>query len=734
GAALAGVLLLGMGRYWWATAPPGPGELAALHGQGRVQVTALVTAEPAKVKQGWRYELDVLRLHVGGDRTVQLSGGAVVTVLQRQFEMGDLVTARGEPVTPRSSEDFDFRGYLAARGVATEIRRVWLGPGDQLGSRWYEAAEIAWLRGLRWIREQLRGVVNRSPLLADERALILGLVVGDKSQLTAEVKQTFQDTGTVHLLVVSGSNVALQLLIVMVGTRRFSQRRFGWRFGIGAGWIAGYTVIVGADPPVVRAAIMAVAGLIADERGSRIGGWNRASEGLGLLSLAATLMTLFNPALLWDLSFQLSFLATAGVVIVAPWLHEDVILGWGRRVVDQASALNVRAGLTMAAGARWMRRWGVTELIAVTVGAQLAAEPLAAYAFGTAPTISVLANLIAAPIAAATTTAGVLGLGGGFLLQMFPIAPYLLIPAGLGTFLLNSILQWLATLQGTAFVVGTFSGALLATYYAGLFSLAVGLTAPALTFRQRALPAFAPLVVIGMFLGTELWARPAGTAASSELVLFGAREGGATLVRAETGQVALVLGDGGGPRVNSLRRELPLWQPGFDAVVVVSPQTRNLEALVEIGKRYRIDQVIVAGVNELPDRWREQVGAIRGTVRVAAAKEVVAVGPTSRLELEGRVVRVVTPRGSALLAGEVSAQELRRLTAGSEASDVVVLPRRSFERALLTGIGPRIAVYQPDSPLDRGLTSREVEWIDEEGIELREVGSAPLHLDWSTPR
>ena len=148
-----------------------------------------------------------------------------------------------------------------------------------------------------------------SQLLPSPQAeLLSGIVLGNKKDLPISLKLALRDTSTLHIVVVSGQNLTL-LAGVFMNLAGLLNRKLAIFITLIA--ICGYIILTGAQIPVLRAAIMAFFAYSAQIFG-------RQKDGVWVLIITALLLLLINPAWILDLSFQLSFLATTGVVIVAP--------------------------------------------------------------------------------------------------------------------------------------------------------------------------------------------------------------------------------------------------------------------------------------------------------------------------------------------------------------------------------------------------------------------------------
>ncbi|WP_307849755.1 ComEC/Rec2 family competence protein [Qaidamihabitans albus] len=266
---------------------------------------------------------------------------------------GQQVTARGSLVPPRPGE-------LTAAVVFVR------GPPERPG------AAPWWQRAAESVRGALRSVCS---VLSEEPAgLLPGLVVGDTSALPARVEQEFLDAGMSHLTAVSGANIAILCGAVLLLLRAL---RCGPRSSaLAAGCVlAGFVVLVGPEPSVLRAGVMGGIALLALLLG-------RAGSALPALAAAVCVLVLHDPALAVSFGFALSVVATAGLVLLAP--------RW-------AAALS-RRGVPA----------GLAEGLAVPLAAFLVTAPVIAGMSGEVSTVSVVANVLAAPVVAPVTVVGVL--------------------------------------------------------------------------------------------------------------------------------------------------------------------------------------------------------------------------------------------------------------------------------------------------------------------------------------
>ncbi|RZS31410.1 competence protein ComEC [Herbihabitans rhizosphaerae] len=240
-----------------------------------------------------------------------------------------------------------------------------------------------WQRVADRLRDGLRAA---SGVLSPESAgLLPALVVGDTDSLPRRVIEEFRTTGMSHLLAVSGTNLAIVCVAVLLLLRAFRVGPRGAAVGSGLA-LVGFVVLAGPEPSVLRAGAMAAVGLIALALG-------RQRMALPALAASVIVLVLFDPALAVDFGFALSVLATGGLVLVAP------------RWADSLAA-------------RGMPR-GIAEALAVPAAAHVVTAPVVAGMSGQVSVIAVLANLLAAPVVAPATVLGVLAA------LCAPVAPWL---------------------------------------------------------------------------------------------------------------------------------------------------------------------------------------------------------------------------------------------------------------------------------------------------------------------
>ncbi len=154
-------------------------------------------------------------------------------------------------------------------------------------------------------------------LPSPQAELLSGIVLGNKKDLPYDLKLALRDTSTLHIVVVSGQNLSL-LAAILMRSAGILKRKLAITLTVMA--MLGFVILTGGQIPVLRAALMASLSYLAQFTG-------RQADGFWTLIVIAGLMLLINPIWITDLSFQLSFLATFGVVVVAPILSNSFKIG-----------------------------------------------------------------------------------------------------------------------------------------------------------------------------------------------------------------------------------------------------------------------------------------------------------------------------------------------------------------------------------------------------------------------
>ena len=612
---------LGAARY--------QGALPELNAQGHIayyndreiesRVTGVIARPPQVEDQQTRLRLKVESIQGLGDDVQVPAKGMLQVRLSRAvgWQYGDRLQVRGHLETPPEFEDFSYREYLAQQGIYSYM-------GDGIAQR------ISGGRGnplLRWIyayKAHALEIVYR--LWPDpEASLLSGILLGDESGIPEDVDQAFRDTGTSHIIVISGFNITIiAALLVGLFSRMFGSGEFGVRraavFALLG--IAIYTILVGADAAVVRAAIMGSLALFATLVGRR-------QVGLNTLAIVAAAMAAFNPQVLWNIGFQLSFAATMGLVLYADRLKEAF-----ERLASRFVTLEIAQQWSLAVG----------EYLLYTLAAQVMVLPVIIYHFQRVSLSSLLANPLILPVQPPLMMLGGLALLAGTI--YFPLGQLLAWIAWPLVAYTIRVVELLSKLPGGAVSLGEVSLLLVAAFYALLF----GLTYSGDRFeRARSWIRPGTVLVGGMLLAVLVWrlvlAAPDGRL---HMTVLDVGTGDGILVQTPGGRNLLIDGGPSGRQLSdALGRRLPPGRRQLDWLVVAAPGREQIGGLVPVLDRYTVGKVLWAGTRQGSFASRElesrlvQLGI---PVEKAASGQALDLGGGSELTVLG-----VCQRGAILL-------------------------------------------------------------------------------------
>ncbi|MFB3817050.1 MAG: DNA internalization-related competence protein ComEC/Rec2, partial [Candidatus Methylomirabilales bacterium] len=465
-----------VGLEAWVVQPPDPRPSETRDGE-----------EPGRI----RLVVELLRVRLG-ERWVEASGRARITLYQQdvRVEYGDEIRGTFRLRHPRrfgNPGSFDYPEYLATQGIFLEgwTRDPVVSLPAGRGSR-IRAATFS-LRSLLLQRLD-------AALPGERGGLLKATVLGDRSGLTPEMTQAFLDSGTYHILAISGLNVSL-LAGALFGLFRLLRVSGRLAAAAAALLVTSYAALAGAGPSVVRAAVMADVYLLAvvlDRRGDL----------LNTLALAVLGLLWWNPRYLADVGFQLTVLATLGIVSLVPWC-EARLRGWPR------------AG-------RWL-----AESAGITLAATLMTLPILAGAFQRLSPVGVVANLPIVPLSGALTA---LGTATCALLLAVPAGlPWLMEANGRLVELLVALAAWFAAWPGSTVSVYPPTPAMQGLYYLGLAGAVLAAAARPRGWRRAgAALAGACLVMLLLLVGVRL--RGGDDAGRVRLTMLDVGQGEAILV------------------------------------------------------------------------------------------------------------------------------------------------------------------------------------------------------------
>ncbi|HWQ77090.1 MAG TPA: DNA internalization-related competence protein ComEC/Rec2 [Syntrophomonas sp.] len=519
----------------------------------------------------------------------------VVCYFKTDLTRGDYVSLKGAlkpPRPPGNPGEFDYARYLSHSSIYYNLS---IKNSQDLHITARDRGPLSWLDRFRARGE----AVFKQALPEQEAAILLGMLLGTREGITDDQFDTFQKTGIIHLFSVSGLHVGFLLLLTgwivsLLGLTR------GKRFVVGAAVLLLYGTMIAWPVCVIRSILMGILGLLAYYFG-------RENDMLNALAIAGVFNLLLDPAALFTISFQLTFLATWGMVYIYPRLREVIPLK----------------------GRIW-------DLIWLPLAAELAVMPMIVYYFNILTPVSILTNILITYISGLTVIMGFIAL------ILAPLAPALaaiiLYVGGFGVEVILGIVNRVQLIPGGYIWVATPAVVLIILYYGGVIGGISALEAPA---RRRWL--YPSVGAILLFILVVLI--PAGWYQRGQLEIDFIDVGQGDAILAKTPQGKFILVDGGGSAWYDVGETtvLPyLHRRGIRSLhMVVSshPDNDHLQGLESVVKEMKVGSI-------LAPQCLNNVTEYQSLRKEAAAKNIDWQGISSGQEIileSGLKIKVLHP-------------------------------------------------------------------------------------------
>lgn len=481
----------------------------------------------------------------------------VKTYFRASLKPGDMVQVRGimkPPLPPSNPGEFDYPSYLARRqvhylmSVKTESEFARL--KEQQG----------WQKWVASCREKGQEVFAQV-LPAQEAAILNGMLLGQIEEIDPDRNLDFQKTGIFHVFSVSGLHVGF-LLLLNGWIMSLLKTKARTRFVSGIILLLFYGFLTGWPVSLQRAAIMGGMGLLAYYSG-------RHNSMLNALALAGVVILALNPAALLDISFQLSFGATFGLVYIFPLLRER------------------------------LKTSRVADIILLPLCAEIMIIPLIAYYFNLFSPVSLVANILSAYVTGGIVIAGFIG----FLMAQFSLlAAIFLYLAGALIELLLLLVDFLKNIPGAYHWSGPGLGTAMAYYLVLVICLG------ALVKGKRRIVQ-GGIAVIGLIIASFYLPAGLDSYGQMEVVFLDVGQGDSILLKTPRGKFILV--DGGGSSfydVGSLKVMPYLHRRGINELYMIintHPDIDHLQGLETVAAHTRVRHIAVpASLMDAPEYAR----------------------------------------------------------------------------------------------------------------------------------
>ncbi len=681
------VLLFMLGGLRMATMPLTSG-IAAYNGLGGMTIEGTVVSEPDR-----RDDKVLLRVAVEtvtrAGTTTSTDGLILVSAPPlSDARYGDRISATGTVYEPGKSDRFSYADYLSRSGVFSIMQ-------DSAVTVTQRAAANDWLSGLIDLKGRAADAIRHN-LPEPQAGLLVGMLLGNQHGITPDVSDAFAQTGASQVIAISGFNMTV-LSGVVIGLLKRLRLRRGYAAAISIGVIAAYTVFVGANPAVVRAAIMS--GLLVIGTALRRETYLPAS-----LAFAALGMSLLNPLVLWDVSFQLSFFATLGIALFADPLSrrfDAVLTRWFRSGARLLSAV-------------------LTEPLVVSMAALAFTLPLTMLYFGEVSPFILLVNLL-----------------------IMPVQPALLLIGGAATLsgafspVIAQILYWidLLPLSWTIGVVQVFatlpsyevfaSANLIAAFFIVVLGAAMIKAAqPKWTIKVGALT-WRKLALLGTFCGLAITLLSVALYVSKpdgllHVWMLDMGESNAVLIQTPRGAHFLI--DGGrypSRLLTAIGDRLPFSNHALEVLFITQPDEAQFGALPDVIERYDVGVVIDQGQPNLGEAFKAlqtklaahpTINARTGYslttddgVRIEALNPTAQPGLGDSLDRNALVLRLSYGDVSFLLTSELSpAGQEALIKSGKIQASVLQIPQQgaihTLDAEFVQAVAPQVAIVQGDNP------------------------------------
>lgn len=668
----------------------------------QLQVTAWLVDDARRAGSGVRLRLQTLTIN--GDEanfpvTVFAGGLSDVTGSGRSssgFRYGDVYEFSGT-FSPSSSRFAEDSAGTIFTGV---VLLVSTDKGNSLR------------RNIAGVREWISGNLSRT-LNEPASGLARTMLVNDRTGLSEELNLDFRESGTSHILAISGLHVTLISGLAMAFATAFFGRRGQYYLLIPFVVAWGYATLAGFSPSVTRAAIMFSVWLLARALG-------RQNASLPAIGFAAAVMVAISPEVLKSLSFQLSFAAITGIAVLTP------------RIMTAADRLFPRLHINGPDGNRI-----VTALVggvAVSIAATLVTWPLVAVNFGGAPVWGGVATVIMLPaVPLLIVFAALSALAAAVSPQLAEIIGW---PAWLlGEFIAETASFFRGLPPGVVDTSGWSAATAVLAYAAITFVFdwrSVKRIASAWLSRVRkfastplAEPSFVRngvpvwLVVAAITVAAVSWAGAVTSASSEDLTitLFETDRGDMVLIRTPNGNSALI--DGGRDPLGAARRldnALPFWDRSLDLLLVTHPDADHIGGLRSIVERYQVGVIAETPTEHSSTvyaAWRRSMDEFGNTTELQVGSivalddgvtlEVLSGGrpfPDASINDASVVTMLRYGDFSMLLTGDITAITERRLLASGVdlRATVLKVPHHgsdtSSTQQFLESVDPEIAIVQ----------------------------------------
>jgi competence protein ComEC len=359
------------------------------------QYTAVVNSKAVRTSKTFKYEVVIEKVKLGSD-WYEFPYRALMYCISEtspDFQYGDRLMLNGHPSYIEGQTNphaFDYSNYMKLHGIYLQgfIREndfLLMTPRDNFSVKKYS------IQVGDYLEAKLSAMINAER----ELEMIKAMVLGRREEISSEMEYVYQSTGTAHVLAVSGLHVGIVFLLISRIFRLLKKTNLRWAYyALVVLAIWSYAFVTGSSPSVLRASLMLSVIIFAEA-------YKRRSNIYNSIFVSAFALLIYDPNLLFSVSFQLSYAAVLGIVYLYGRIYTLLYLK------------NTIANFF----------WRITAL---SLSVQITTFPITIYYFHQFPTIFLITNLIAIPTAALVIVASMILLISSWLPPISAGVAYLL--------------------------------------------------------------------------------------------------------------------------------------------------------------------------------------------------------------------------------------------------------------------------------------------------------------------
>lgn len=573
-----------------------------------VAIRGYIASEPDLKDSKVSYIVEAAGIRQGyGDEFKPIRGKILLTTLVNAedtiLDYGRELIFEGQLTQPqgvRNPGGFNYRRYLAQKGVGASIFAY-----PYTIETWDRKSRFSLIRAGMNIRDRIVHVIDNS-LPHQQAGLLNGMLIGYREGLSDEVQEAFSNAGLTHIMAVSGANVAflilpLSFLLKLLGIGKKLSNLLIIAF------LILFVFVTGFEPSVLRAVLMAGVILLSEVL-------YKKPDTYAAIAFSCILLLVISPCMLFNIGFQLSYAATLGIVM----LYKNI-----KKLITCKFVPNK-----------------VAEIIGGTLAAQLGVLPITLIHFNKLSLISIIPNILVAPILGLITILGMLmAILGQFSLYLSTLIGYL------NNIFLSAVLyvtKWSSGVSFAAITTVTPSLIMGAAYYVVIWFLFWYKPLKGISLKLRHGAAVLSIIAVFFLTGTL---KPA----CMEVTFLDVGQGDCAFIRTYTGKTVLIDG-GGSTNPNNIskvgeRVVIPfLLDSGIcslDAVIATHPHSDHIQGLGDVLKGLGTKRLIIPSIEN--DAGFEELLSTAGSKNIPVTR----CSEGDRIRLDDRtVMQVLNPPGN----------------------------------------------------------------------------------------